>query len=182
MTRKPLVPVLFISGLLVIAWAVQGFASFPVMQGPMGPPMPMPVKVGPKKCAPQLPCQPPMCGPAVYAPPMCGQPACPPPACPPPACAPPACPPPGCPPPVCGPMPCAGMGGGPLDGLRNCLATIVGIFATPFRLLDNAMCSQPKCCPPECPPIVCGPPVCGPVACAPGPPMMPKAPKRVKPR
>jgi hypothetical protein len=177
MTRKRLAPVLFVSGLLVIALALEGFANFPAMQGPMGPPMGMPVNVRPKKCAPQLPCQPPMCGQAPCAQPMCVQPVCPPPACAPPVCAPPVCGPPPCPPPMCGPMPCAGMGGGPLDGFRNCLATVVGIFATPFRVLDNVLCSEPKCCPPECPPVVC----CPPPPC--GPPMMPtKAVRRIKQR
>jgi len=173
MTRKRLAPVLLISGLLVVAWALQGLANFPVMQGPMGPPMNMPVNVGPKKCAPQLPCQPPMCGPAACAPPMCPPPACGPPPCPPPTCGPPACPPP-----LCGPASCGG--GGPLEGLKNGLAAAIGVIGLPFRLLDKICCSEPKCCPPPCPPMVCAPPACGPISYAPGPPpMMPKAPKRM---
>lgn len=180
MTRKRLAPVLFISGLLVIAWALQSSANFPVVQGPMGPPMPMPVNVGPKKCAPQLPCQPPMCGPAACAPPMCPPPSCAPPTCAPPMCAPPACPPPACPPPLCGPPPCGS--GGTFDSVKNGLAKAIGVIGLPFTLLDNIFCPKPKCCPPPCPPIVCAPPMCGPMACAPGMPMMPKAPKRMKNR
>jgi hypothetical protein len=184
MTRKRLAPVLLISGLLVVAWAVQGLANFPVMQGPMGPPMPMPmpVNVGPKKCAPQLPCQPAMCGPVDCAPTKCQPLVCPPPTCAPPACPPAVCGPPPCPPPMCGPSQCGG--GGPLEGLKNGLATAIGIVGLPFRLLDNFLCAKPKCGPPPCPPMVCAPPACGPMAYAPGPgmPMMPRGPRPLKNR
>jgi len=169
MTRKRVAAVLTISALLIIAWSLQASAYMQPMPGPLGPPMPMPVKVGPAKClAPPPTCMPQLCGPTVCQPPTCA-----PPSCPPPVCAPPQCAPPMCGPPMFG-MDCGG--GGPFDSLRGCLTTVLGVIGAPFRLLDNVLCAQKKpCCPP---PICCPPPPCGPIAC--GPP--PKVSKKFRPR
>lgn len=176
MTRKRIAPVLTIAALLIAAWSLQAFANMQPMPGPMGPPMQMPMKVGPKKCsAPPPACMPQGCGPVGYQAPGCAPMPCPPqgcapapcppqacaPApCPPQACPPPMCPPPGCPPPMCGP---GFGGGGMLDSPRDCLGAILGIIGTPFRLLDNILCAQKKPCPVKC----CPPPPCFPMACAP---------------
>jgi len=177
MTRKRIAPVLTLAALLIAAWSGLVLAQMQPMYGAMGQPMPMPVNVGPKKCAPPpTTCMPQGCAPMACAPQQCAPAPCPPQACapapcPPQPCAPNPCAQPPCNPPMWGPPMLGGRGyadcGQSWDA-RSCVGGILDILGAPFRWLENAF-SGKKCGPPQ----YCPPPQCFPMA---GPPAGPANP------